>query len=193
MRSINNTVTIDNRTDMRPEEAYARTVAGSREVGRRIADLGIGLLLENNENSITPDAQSVIRLQEDVCDVCRVGITYDPVNAYFQGNDPWDGFDILRGKIDILHVKNVRRHDSSRWDYMPRGNFSYEWTALAGGDLDWHKLIHEAYACGFEGTIVFEYVNPFKGMPLEYWDTLRDPEEAARDEAEFLRSVLAEL
>jgi len=193
VRSINNTVTIHNGTDMMPEEAYERTVEGSREVGRRVAELGIGLLLENNENTVTPDASSLTCLQEDIGDVCRVGIAYDPVNVYFQGHDPREGFDVLRGKIDILHVKNVRRHNSLQWDYMPRGDFSYEWTSLTDGDIDWRQLIREAHAGGFDGMIVFEYVNPFKGMPIEYWDTLREPEEAAREEGEFLRSVLAEL
>ena len=69
--------------------------------------------------------------------------TSSAVNAYFQGLDPWAGADSLRGKIDVLHVKNVRRHDSARWDYVPRGDYSYEWTPLAEGDIDWPALIRE--------------------------------------------------
>jgi hypothetical protein len=34
------------------------------------------------------------------------------------------------------------------------------------------------------------YVNPFKGMPLAYWNTLPEPDEAARQEAAFLRGLL---
>ena len=37
--------------------------------------------------------------------------------------------------------------------------------------------------------LVYEYVNPFKGMPLSYWDTLPEPEEAAAREAAFLRAI----
>jgi hypothetical protein len=30
-------------------------------------------------------------------------------------------------------------------------------------------------------------------MPATYWDSLREPEQAAREEAEYLRRILAEL
>jgi sugar phosphate isomerase/epimerase len=190
VRSINNTLSTHQAEDMSESEAYERTVAGCRGVGPRAAALGVGLLLENNENTVTADAASLKRMKADVGDVCKVGITYDAVNAYFQGQDPEAGFHILEGEIDVLHVKNVRRHRDPRWDYMPRGDASYEWTGLADGDLDWASLIGRAKRGGFDGPIVFEYVNPFKGMPLAYWDQLREPEEAARVEAEFLRSVV---
>ena len=196
IRSINNTVSRYDGPDMSVAEAYDRTVAGSQAVGRRAAELGIGLLLENNENTVTPDAESLVRMKQDIGDVCRVGVAYDPVNAYFQGHDPKRGFEILDGQIDIVHVKNVRRQnirrqDEQRWDYMPRGDWSYEWTALADGDLDWGELLGLARRAGFDGPLTFEYVNPFKGMPLSYWDALREPEEAARTEAEYLRSLLS--
>ena len=193
VRSINNTVHTYQGPDLPPDEAYERTVHGSRQVAKLASDVGVGLLLENNENTATPNVRDLDRLKRDIGDACKVGIAYDPVNAYFQGDDPQQGFDSLRGEIDVLHVKNVRRHSDHRWNYMPRGDVSYEWTSLADGDLDWRQLLGEARATGFDGPLTFEYVNPFKGMPMEYWDGLREPEEAARVEADFLRSVLDEL
>jgi sugar phosphate isomerase/epimerase len=151
-------------------------------------------MLENNENTTTSDAASLVRLQDAICDVCRSGIAYDPVNAYFQGDDPAPGYTLLAGRITCLHLKNVRRHNAPQYHYLPRGNFSYEWTSLAGGDLDWGAQLRLARDIArFDGPLVFEYVNPFKGMPRDYWDTLREPHEAARQEAEFLRATLAKL
>jgi sugar phosphate isomerase/epimerase len=197
LRPINNTTATHAADPEQPtmpaEEAYDRTVEGLREVGRRAKDLGIGLLLENNENTVTPDAASLVRLRRDLRDVCHVGIAYDAANAYFQGNDPAEGFSLLASQIDVLHLKNVRRHRDQRWDYVPRGDYSYEWTRLADGDLNWPRMLSLAADHGFDGPLVYEYANPFKGMPPEYWDTLPEPEEAARDEAEYLRKVLAEL
>lgn len=190
VRSINNTRFSGVGNPMPPEEAYQRTVNGLRELSGLAQDLGVGILLENNENSTTPDAESLLRLKTDLGNACKVGITYDPVNAYFQGRDVEEGFALLAGRIDILHVKNVKRSKAPRWDYVPRGDCSYEWTGLADGDLDWSQLIPRARQEGFKGPIVFEYVNPFKGMPLSYWNSLREPEEAARVEAEFLRRIL---
>ncbi len=190
IRSINNTTADGQGNHMSDAEAYDRTVAGLREVAPLANELEVRLLLENNENTVTPDAESLLRLQQDLADAGQSGITYDPVNAYFQGKDVLQGFDQLAGKIDVLHVKNVKRFEENRWDYMPRGNFSYQWTSLAEGDLNWPELLARAAQQGFSGPVVFEYVNPFKGMPPSYWDSLPEPEEAAQREADYLRDII---
>ncbi len=193
VRPINNSTSNPYGERMSPEEAYSRTVEGLRQVAPRANDLGIGLLLENNENTVIPDAAALVRMQDDLSGACRVGIAYDPANAYFQGLDPAEGFSLLAGRIDILHLKNARRHGDRRWDYVPRGDFSYEWTSLAEGDLNWAQLLAAARDARFDGPLVYEYVNPFKGMPPSYWDQLPEPEEAAQREAEFLRRTLRQL
>jgi sugar phosphate isomerase/epimerase len=193
VRTINNTTHSGAPRPMPYEEAYQRAVNGLRELSGLAQDLNIGILLENNENSITPDAESLLRVRGDLGNACRVGIAYDPVNAYFQGLDVNAGLETLKGRIDVLHVKNVKRWPQTRWDYVPRGDFSYEWKSLADGDIDWPALLGRAAAAGFDGPIVYEYVNPFKGMPLTYWDSLPEPEDAAGAEAEYLRGVLTAL
>jgi sugar phosphate isomerase/epimerase len=193
VRAINNTTAAYDRPDMSAAEAFDRTVDGLKDVGRAAADLGVGLMLENNENTTTSDAPSLVRMQDAIGDVCRVGIAYDPVNAYFQGHDPAAGFDVLAGRIDCLHLKNVRRHAPGNYQYIPRGQHSYEWTPLASGDINWPELLRRARAGGFDGPLTFEYVNPFKGMPAAYWDTLREPEAAAREEGEYLRHSLQDI
>jgi sugar phosphate isomerase/epimerase len=190
IRSINNTTFAGSMQSMSPQEAFERTVEGSRQIAPVARQLNIGLLLENNENTVTPDAESLLQLKRALGDVCHVGIAFDPVNAYFQGLDVEKGIDLLAGHLDILHLKNVRRSRERRWDYVPRGDYSYEWTTLAGGDLDWKALLKRATATGFDGPLVYEYVNPFKGMPLRYWDILPEPEDAARRESLFLRKIL---
>jgi sugar phosphate isomerase/epimerase len=190
IRSINNTTFSGVANPMPPEEAYQRAVNGLRELAGLAQELNVGILLENNENTVTSDGESLVRLKRDLGNICRIGIAYDPVNAYFQGLDVDHGFDVLAGKIDVLHVKNVKRWPTQRWDYVPRGDYSYEWTPLDQGDLDWRRLLARAKDLGFDGPLVYEYVNPFKGMPTTYWDTLPEPEEAAERTASFLKSVL---
>lgn len=189
IRAINNNLSDGIGGAMTAEEAYDRTVEGLAQMAKLASDLGVGLLLENNENTTTPDADSLLRVIDDLGSMANIGITYDPVNAYCQGTDVSQGFVKLAGKIDVLHVKNVRRWQEKRWDYVPRGDFSYEWTDLQSGDLQWADLIPKAIKNGFVGPIVYEYVNPFKGMPLDYWDTLPEPKVAAETEAEFLRLI----
>ena len=190
IRAINNTTQLCDGQQCSPAEAYDRTVAGLTQLAPVAADLGVGLLLENNENTVTADADSLLAMKTDLGTRCRVGIAYDPVNAWFQGLEPQPGLERLAGQIDVLHVKNVRRHQSAQWNYMPRGDYGYEWTALADGDLDWQQLLAQAYRGGFAGPLTYEYVNPFKGMPLSYWDALPEPEMAAQREAAYLRQLI---
>jgi sugar phosphate isomerase/epimerase len=194
VRPINNTVrTWDGGPDRTPEEAWAATLDGYRDVGRTAADLGVGLLFENNERTVPSNADGLLELKQTIGEVCKTGIAYDAVNAYFQGLDPQVELAKLAGQIDVLHVKNVRRHESSQWNYLPKGDVSYEWMSLAEGDIDWPAIIKQAVEDGFDGPLTWEYVNPFKGMPPEYWDSLREPEEAARIEGEFLRGIVDSL
>jgi len=193
VRAINNTMQRPDGSHCTPAEAYDRTVAGLTQMSSTAAELGVGLLLENNENTVTPDADSLLAMKTDLGNRCRVGIAYDPVNAWFQGLQPQSGLQRLAGQVDVLHLKNVRRHQSTQWNYMPRGDYAYEWTALADGDLDWQQLLAEAQRGGFAGPVTYEYVNPFKGMPLSNWDTLPEPEAAAQREAEYLRQLIGGL
>ncbi len=193
IRAINNTVESFQIDEFSPEEAFDRTVEGIQQVGRIAADLGVGILLENNENTTTSSPEDLVNMQQAIGNVCEIGIAYDPVNAYFQEEDPVLGFEVLKDRITVLHLKNVRRHDDAAFAYLPRGKFSYEWTSLAEGDLNWGQLLSLARQNGFDGPLTFEYVNPFKGMPSDYWNILREPDQAAEEEARFLRQLLASL
>ena len=89
----------------------------------------------------------------------------------------------------MLHVKNVRRRRPGELDYMPKEVYGYEWTELPDGDIDWQAVLAELRSGGFDGYVLYEYVNPFKGMPRAYWHLLPDPETAARTAAAYLRSL----
>jgi len=193
IRSINNTTRTYSSQEFTPEQAFERTIAGLKEIGPYAADRGVGILIENNENTVTSGAEQLLEMQNELGDVCEIGIAYDGTNAYFQGLNPFDELQSLAGNISVLHVKNVRRHNDPQFSYLPRGDFSYEWSSLADGDVDWPAMIREAVGAGFDGPITFEYVNPFKGMPADYWNILREPEEAAHVESEYLREVLSQL
>ena len=65
----------------------------------------------------------------------------------------------------MLHVKNVRRRQPGELDYMPKDVYGYEWTELPDGDIDWKEVLAELRLGGFDGYVLYEYVNPFKGMP----------------------------
>ncbi|TWT57182.1 Xylose isomerase-like TIM barrel [Thalassoglobus neptunius] len=190
VRAINNTRESYDDEPFSEEEAFERTMTGLQDVGKLAGDLGIGILIENNENSTTSCADELLEIQNAVRNVCRVGIAYDPVNAYFQGLNEFDELTELSGSVDFLHLKNVKRHHDPQFAYMPRGDFSYEWTSLSDGDISWETVLREAVEGGFDGTLTFEYVNPFKGMSADYWETIRDPEQAAQEERNYLNELI---
>lgn len=193
VRSINNTTRTYAEHEFTPEQAFERTIAGLKEIGPYAADRDVGILIENNENTVTSGATELLEMQNEVGGGCKIGIAYDGTNAYFQGLNPFDELQSLAGNVDVLHVKNVRRHNDPQFSYLPRGDFSYEWASLAAGDVDWRAMLQEAVRGGFDGPITFEYVNPFKGMPADYWNVLREPEQAAEEESNYLREVLSEI
>ncbi|QDT34515.1 sugar phosphate isomerase/epimerase family protein [Thalassoglobus polymorphus] len=193
VRAINNTTESYNNEPFTEEEAFARTVDGLKEVGKFAADLGVGILIENNENTTTSCAAELLTMKSEVVDACRMGIAYDGTNAYFQGLKEMEELKKLAGAIDVLHLKNVKRHDDPTFSYLPRGDFSYEWTSLEQGDVRWDKFLKQAVADGFDGPLTFEYVNPFKGMPADYWNILREPEKAAAEEIAYIKKVLNEI
>lgn len=191
VRAINNTTESYSDVPFSEAEAFERTVTGLQEVGRFAADRGVGILIENNENTTTSCADELLQMQNAVRDQCRIGIAYDGTNSYFQGLNELDELQELAGCIDILHLKNVKRHHDPTFAYLPRGDYSYEWTSLAAGDVSWETLLNLAIEGGFDGDLTFEYVNPFKGMPADYWNILREPESAAREEIEFIKKLIA--
>ncbi|MCA8999604.1 MAG: sugar phosphate isomerase/epimerase [Planctomycetaceae bacterium] len=190
IRAINNTTESYSGSSFSSEQAFSRTVVGLQKVGKYASDRGVGILIENNENTTTFSADTLLEMKSAVGDIARIGIAYDAVNAYFQGLDPVAEMEKLSGQIDVLHLKNVKRHTDPTFAYLPRGDASYEWASLAAGDLDWQRLLRLAVQGGFDGPLTFEYVNPFKGMPPDYWTILREPEEAAETESRYLRDLI---
>lgn len=193
VRAINNTTESYTEAPFSEEEAFARTVDGLKEIGEFAAEKNVGILIENNENTTTSCADELLAMQNEVQGVCKVGIAYDATNAYFQGLNEIDELQELAGAIDVLHLKNVKRHTDPHFAYLPRGDFSYEWTSLELGDVRWETLLQLAIEGGFDGDLTFEYVNPFKGMPADYWNILREPEEAAAEEIAYIKKQLKEL
>lgn len=195
VRVINNTLEDADGRLMTDSEAYQRTVAGLTSLMPLARDLNVGLLLENNENTVTANAQQLLDMQRDLGPSCRVGIAFDPVNAYFQELEVDQEATRLAGQVDCLHVKNVKRlpqldagnHSST---YLPRGRWAYQWTALDQGDLNWSQLIPRLVEAGFTGPVTYEYVNPFKGMPPEYWEAMQEPEAAAHSAREYLTKIV---
>ncbi|MDR2390057.1 MAG: sugar phosphate isomerase/epimerase [Planctomycetota bacterium] len=145
----------------------------------------VGLLLENGENSIPGSSTETLELADAIAE-SNLGIVFDAYNAVFEGLDPLAELKILRGRVTCLHVKNARIRSPAADDYSPKGDRGFRWTLLTDGDIDYRVIMEEAVSHGFDGEIVCEYANPYKGMSRKFWERIPDPWTWAEDAHEFL-------
>ena len=187
LRSIGNVLHPVPGVELSYEEAQDHHVAALKELMPYAKERGIRLIVETNENTTTSNADELLAVRDAVGP--DLDIVMDGANLYMEGRDVLREARQLAPHIAMLHVKNVRRRQPGELDYLPKNVYGYEWTELPDGDVDWKVVLDELRHGGFDGYVLYEYVNPFKGMPRAYWHLLPDPEEAAKSAAEYLRDL----
>ncbi len=190
LRSIGNIVNPVPGEFLPYQEAHDLHVAALKELLPYAKERGVRLIVETNENTTTSCADELLDVRDAVGP--ELDLVMDGANLYMEGRDVLSEARKLAPHIAMLHVKNVRRREPGKLDYLPKDVYGYEWTQLPDGDIDWKEVLGELRHGGFDGYVLYEYVNPFKGMPRAYWHLLPDPEEAAKSAAEYL-SHLAEI
>lgn len=168
-------------------EAQDLHVAALKELIPYARERGVRLIVETNENTTTSNADELLAVGEAVGP--ELDLVMDGANLYMEGRDVLSEARALAPRIAMLHVKNVRRRAPGELDYLPKDVYGYEWTKLPDGDIDWVEVLDVLRSGGFDGYVLYEYVNPFKGMPRAYWHLLPDPEGAAQSAAEYLRRI----
>ena len=189
LRSIGNVVNPVPGESLTFQEAHDLHVAALKELIPYARERNVRLIVETNENTTTSNADELLAVSAAVG--AEVDLVMDGANLYMEGRDVLSEARKLAPHIAMLHVKNVRRREPGALDYMPKEVYGYEWTELPDGDIDWQEVLAELRHGGFDGYVLYEYVNPFKGMPRAYWHLLPDPETAAESAAEYLRHLMA--
>lgn len=187
LRSIGNVLNPLPDVSLAPTEAHELHVAALKELLPYAKKRGVRLIVETNENTTTAHAAELMAVRDAVGP--ELDLVMDGANLYMEGRDVLAEAKQLAPHIAMLHVKNVRRRQPGELDYMPKDVYGYEWTELPDGDINWQAVLAELRSGGFDGYVLYEYVNPFKGMPRAYWHLLPDPETAARTAAAYLRSL----
>ena len=187
LRSIGNVLDPIPEVSLSPQEARELHVAALRELLPYAKERGVRIIVESNENTTTSNADELLAVRDAVGP--ELDLVMDGANLYMEGRDVLHEARQLAPHMAMLHVKNVRRRQPGELDYMPKDVYGYEWTELPDGDIDWKEVLAELRQGGFDGYVLYEYVNPFKGMPRAYWHLLPDPESAAKSAAEYMRSL----
>ncbi|HOV39082.1 MAG TPA: sugar phosphate isomerase/epimerase family protein [Spirochaetales bacterium] len=176
------------------ERNYAKRLFARRirELCVYAQPLHVGILLENGENCIPNSSRDTLDVAEMVAHE-NLGIVYDVYNALFEGLDPIEELKLLQGRISCIHVKNARVQAAVGSEYTPKGGSSgFVWTLLNDGDVDYRSIFEELMSQRFDGTIVCEYANPYKGMSRSFWENMPDPYIWAKDAKEFLDNYVKE-
>ncbi len=197
VRTIGNTTNPTPNESLSMDKAFDNHIKLLKQVVPYAESKGIVIEVETYEGTVTPDAGSCLRLKEALGSEA-VGIVLDPVNLYFAGMGMAEieqEMDKLAGDIYMIHIKNVKKVEEERAE----GNIGkqiehqFSWTDTDDGDIDWEKLINRAAGLGFSGPLVYEYINPFKGMALSYWYGLEDPETCTARAGKHLGSIIKAL
>ena len=137
--------------DERPKRAlvaadYARLGRLLTAVGRRTAELGVETVYHHHMNSIgeKPDEVDAVL---DTVDPKFVGILFDIAHYQQGGGDPVAAIRRYRGRIKVVHLKDVRAIDKAP---------GYEWVELGRGRVDVKGCVAALKENGFNGWAIIE-------------------------------------
>jgi sugar phosphate isomerase/epimerase len=168
-----------------------RTRAELERLARRLDGTGVKALLEIHFGTIVASPALAFELLRDV-DPATIGVILDPANLVIEGAmDLRMGLDLLRDRVDLVHVKNVR------WEQTPEGKWRWRFDELADGQCDWAEVIAALRSRGYDGWLSLENLWRVPVRHTGYVDEdltdaslpPRDIDQRLRDELAFLRRL----
>jgi sugar phosphate isomerase/epimerase len=151
---------------------FERAIKLCGELAEAAEAAGVQITLETHMQTIHDVAASTRRIIEAV-DSPQLRVNFDAGNMYSVAHaEPADeALDQLREQVTYVHLKNCRDIN---------GQFDYHWS-LAGGDLDYRRLVGSLAGGGFAGPYCIEYSGA------------GDRDQATRADLAYLRGLFADL
>ncbi|HLP89631.1 MAG TPA: sugar phosphate isomerase/epimerase [Nostocaceae cyanobacterium] len=120
-----------------------------RQLELKAYKAGVKILLELHWGTIMSSFSSAYSLTHDLDPNC-IAITFDPANMMVEGKEDWEfGLKLIRSHIGNVHVKNMS------WFYGEKG-WSWEWSALTAGMVNWAELICLLNSLQYSGDYAIE-------------------------------------
>jgi sugar phosphate isomerase/epimerase len=115
----------------------------------RARTAGVQVLLELHWGTVMSSFSSAYLLVREL-DPRFIGITFDPANMIVEGKEDWEyGLSLICDYIANVHVKNVS------WKLTDEG-WTWEWSEMHQGMLDWPHLIFLIRQTGYRGHCAIE-------------------------------------
>lgn len=122
---------------------YETLAAAFNKLGEYALSKNVALAIENHGGTSATGA-GLQRLL-DMVSFASVGVTYDPANYAYGGEDPYAALQAVRDRVLYTHWKDVARTDGK-----------VEYRAFGEGDIDWPPILRMLLA-EFEGIWAIEY------------------------------------
>lgn len=148
------------------------------KLSKKAAEFGVKAVMETHHGLIAPSTLACRTILDDI-DPAHAGIMWDPANQGREGLDRYDMAVSMAGPyLAEVHVKNViytsSPADDGRTDWKP------SWAPLKEGIVNWPKVISELKRVGYDGWLIFEYL-----------DNEQLPEQQFKDDLAWFRQLVA--
>ena len=109
----------------------------------------------------------------DAADRSNIGVNFDPGNFIIYGTDePAAAVTTLKGRIELVHLKDAVRSTRPGLDYGRRASFG-------DGDVQIARVISKLRATGYRGPLLLECDTRDTGL------------DAIRDSSDYLRTLVS--
>jgi sugar phosphate isomerase/epimerase len=154
------------------EEHFAAAIELAGTLAETAAGAGVEITLETHMRTIHDTAAATLRILDGVGSP-HLRANFDAGNMFSitHAEDADEALDVLKERITYVHLKNCREL---------AGGFDYHWP-LAGGDLDYRRIVGAIVETGFDGPYCIEYSGG------------GDRDHVSRADLEYLRGLLADL
>ncbi len=131
------------------DPAHSILVSRTREVAGDLAEHKLTLLLETGRES----AETLSRFLDSV-DRPNVAVNFDPANFVVYGtDDPMNALTKLRGRIELVHLKDAIRSARPGVDYGAPA-------AFGAGEVPIARIVSKLRAMQFRGPLLIEATGP---------------------------------
>ena len=122
---------------------YETLSAAFNKLGEYALSKNVSLAIENHGGTSATGAG--LKRLLDMVPFASVGVTYDPANYAYGGEDPYAALEAIKDRVLYTHWKDVARTDGK-----------VEYRAFGEGDIDWPPIIRTLLA-EFQGIWAIEY------------------------------------
>ena len=112
-------------------------------------NLGIRLAFETHMRQLT-DTISTSRRLLDMATDPLIGLTFDPSNIAFAGEDPVEAIDVFGDRIYNVHIKNGIIDANGNWNFG----------CVDSGLTDYGRVLPKLIKAGYEGYLAVECLQP---------------------------------